>query len=72
MTNAAHLAIALAIITFVAKSPASSGMNAAGLKAGIIFYSVVVILLGILVLLFLRILRPTTSPSDSTSSRCSP
>lgn len=54
VTNAAHLAVALAIITFVSKSTGSSDMNATGLKAGIIFYSVVVILLGILVLLFFK------------------
>ena len=52
VTNAAHLAIALAIITAITSKRGS----AAGLKGGIIFYS-------------LRILRPLTSPSASTSSR---
>lgn len=48
VTNAVHLAIALSLITAVGKNAG----DAAGLKAGIIFYSVVVILLGVLVLFF--------------------
>ena len=60
VTNAAHLAIALAIITAVSKSSGGGdSLTAAGLKAGIIFYSVVVILLGVLVLLFFK--DPQTS-----------
>ena len=55
VTNAAHLAIALAIITAITSKRGS----AAGLKGGIIFYSVVVIVLGILVLLFVK--DPETS-----------
>ena len=55
VTNAAHLAIALAIITAITSKRGS----AAGLKGGIIFYSVVVIVLGILVLLFFK--DPETS-----------
>lgn len=48
VTNAAHLAIALAIFNMISRN---SG-DAAGLKGVIVFYSVVVILLGILILLF--------------------
>ena len=60
VTNAAHLAIALAIITAVSKSSGGGDdITAAGLKAGIVFYSVVVIVLGVLVLLFLK--DPKTS-----------
>lgn len=55
ITNAIHLAIALAIITAVSKSiGGGSDLNAAGLKAGIVFYSVVVIILGLLVLFFFK------------------
>ena len=50
VTNAAHLAVALAIITAVT----SKRGNASGLNAGIIFYSVVVIVLGVMVLLFFQ------------------
>ena len=59
VTNAVHLAIALAIINAVSRSTGSSEMNAAGLKGGIVFYSVVVIVLGVLVLLFFK--DPETS-----------
>lgn len=60
VTNAAHLAIALAIITAVSKgSGGGSDITAAGLNAGIIFYSAVVIVLGVLVLLFFK--DPKTS-----------
>lgn len=59
ITNAVHLAIALAIINAVSRSTGSSEMNAAGLKGGIVFYSVVVIVLGVLVLLFFK--DPETS-----------
>ncbi len=48
--NAAHLAIALAIITAVS----SKRGDAAGLNSGIIFYSIVVIVLGVLVFLFFK------------------
>ena len=54
VTNAVHLAIALAIINAVSRSTGSSEINAAGLKGGIVFYSVVVIVLGVLVLLFFK------------------
>lgn len=53
--NAVHLAIALAIITAVTAKRGS----AAGLNSGIIFYSVVVIVLGVLVFLFFK--DPETS-----------
>ena len=59
VTNAVHLAIALAIINAVSRSTGSSEINAAGLKGGIVFYSVVVIVLGVLVLLFFK--DPETS-----------
>lgn len=60
VTNAAHLAIALAIITAISKrSGGGADITAAGLNAGIIFYSVVVIILGVLVLLFFK--DPKTS-----------
>lgn len=59
VTNAVHLAIALAIINAVSRNTGSSEMNAAGLKGGIVFYSVVVIVLGVLVLLFFK--DPQTS-----------
>ena len=59
VTNAVHLAIALAIINAVSRSTGSSEINAAGLKGGIVFYSVVVIVLGVLVLLFFK--DPQTS-----------
>lgn len=55
VTNAVHLAIALAIINAVSRSTGGgSDINAAGLKGGIVFYSVVVIVLGVLVLLFFK------------------
>ena len=50
VTNAVHLAIALAIITAVTAQRGSAD----GLKGGIVFYSVVVIVLGVLVLLFFK------------------
>lgn len=56
--NAVHLAIALAIITYVTGKRGS----AAGLNSGIIFYSVVVIVLGVLVFLFFK------DPEDSEKS----
>lgn len=60
VTNAAHLAIALAIINAVSSRSGGNGsLTAAGLKGGIIFYSVVVIVLGVLVLLFFK--DPETS-----------
>ena len=59
VTNAVHLAIALAIINAVSRNTGSSEINAAGLKGGIVFYSVVVIVLGVLVLLFFK--DPQTS-----------
>lgn len=60
VTNAAHLAIALAIINAVSSRSGGNGsLTAAGLKGGIIFYSVVVIVLGLLVLLFFK--DPETS-----------
>ena len=55
VTNAAHLAIALAIITAITSKRGST----CKLLKGIIFYSVVVIVLGILVLLFFK--DPETS-----------
>lgn len=50
VTNAVHLAIALAIISSISGAHGS----AEGLKGGIIFYSIVVIALGILVFLFFK------------------
>lgn len=48
--NAVHLAIALAIITSITNTKGS----ASGLNGGIVFYSVVVIVLGVLVFLFFK------------------
>ena len=48
--NAVHLAIALAIITSITNAKGS----ASGLNGGIVFYSVVVIVLGVLVFLFFK------------------
>ncbi|WP_297212392.1 MFS transporter [uncultured Flavonifractor sp.] len=55
VTNAIHLAIALAIINAVSRSSGGgSDITASGLNAGIVFYSAVVIVLGLLVLMFFK------------------
>lgn len=72
VTNAAHLAVALAIITFVSKSTGSSDMNATGLKPALSSTPSWSSCWASWCSCSSRIPRPTTSPSDSTSSRCSP